>query len=249
MPQIKRRRASSYGFGVRRPYKMPRKTLARRRSVNYRTGGFMGIENKFIDYTLNSGTLTSSWAGAEHNPTTIDCLSAVAQGDGESSRDGRKYAVNSVHLQGQVSHLAAESETVPAPDIIVKVALVQDTQTNGTELSAENVFSDAAATHDVYGFRNLQFVKRFKVLAHKWITLPVGQSTTNEGGINLFANNKVSRKWSMNYKFKEPMIVNCTGTTAVVGSIADNSLHLIACANDNSATTTVSYISRCRFTG
>ena len=58
---------------------------------NVRTGGFLNMELKFYD-TANTGininTSTDGSAG-EQDPTSKNCLNAVAQGDGEQQRDGR----------------------------------------------------------------------------------------------------------------------------------------------------------------
>ncbi len=250
---MKRRRdatAVARAFAKRRKTGISTGTLLKSKPrfprINVRTGGFMDIEKKFIDYEVDSDAFTSVWAGGEMEDGTALSISAVAQGDGESNRDGRVYHIQSVHVNGYVELPAAESSTTPIADIIARIALVWDTQTNGAQLNAENVFLTTSSGKDVNSFRNLQFSKRFIVLKDKKLTVkPVGQ--TNEGGINLFANGQVRVPFKFNKTFKTPIKVRCSGTTAVVGNITDNSLHIIGTAN--STAVVLNYESRVRFTG
>ncbi len=85
-------------------------------------------------------------------------------------------------------------------------------------------------TDDTLSFRNLQFTKRFRVLWDR--SWKINRKQTNEGAINLFATgNETTALMTFNRRFKTPISVTCSGTTAVVGSITDNSLHIIGVAN------------------
>ncbi len=215
--------------------------------ADVRTGGFMGLEKKFVDYNVASDAFTTVWAGGEMEDGTALSLSAVAQGDGESQRDGRVYHIHSVHINGFLERAAQESVAAPVGDVLARLALVWDTQTNGAQLNAEDVFLTIGAGEDVNSWRNLQFSKRFIVLKDKKIRIPVGMANLNEGAVNLFANTALKIPFKINKTFKTPIKVRCSGTTAVVAAITDNSLHLIGTAtNSNGALT---YQSRVRFTG
>ncbi len=215
--------------------------FSQRRLLNQRTGGFLGKELKFFDVDENAGVFTTTWAVQEPDTTN---LTAVAQGDGESNRDGRKYAMHSIHLKGMVSFPTTESATAPVADSSVRLVLVLDTQTNGAQLTATDVM-DGGGSVDLLSFRNLQFTKRFKVLWDKLITVkPQG---TNEGAINLFANSNTQRLFSFNKKFAKPIPVTMKGTTADIANVTDNSIHLIVVGTD--ASLNLQYQSRLRFTG
>ncbi len=207
---------------------------------NVRTGGFTGIERKFFD-TDNVSAFNTSWA-IEENVTTA--LSAVAQGDGESNRDGRIYNILSIHIRGHIIVGVAESQTAPIGDQLCRLALVWDKQSNGANITATDVY-DAGPTDDINSFRNLQFTKRFHVLKDKtWL---VRRQGLNEGAANLFAavNRKIPFKW--NFTFKVPIRVTMSGTTADIANVTDNSLHMIGVST--STLVTYSYASRIRFTG
>ncbi len=214
--------------------------------ANVRTGGFMALERKFKDYNDAADAFSTVWAAGEMEDATALSLSAVAQGDGESERDGRVYHIHSVHLKGFVKYNVQESQTAPIEDHIVRLALVWDTQTNGAQLNAEDVFVTIGAGEDINSFRNLQFSKRFVVLKDKTIKINLNNQT-NEGAINLFANGEVRIPFKINKSFKTPIKVRCSGTTATVSVITDNSLHLIGTGTSTNAK--VTYQSRIRFTG
>lgn len=208
---------------------------------NARTGGFMGLETKFIDYSY-SGAISTTITGAEADPATVDTLSAIAQGDGESNRDGRKCVLTSLHIRGDVqfdSINAAASGSTPAPDVC-RVAVVWDTQSNGAQLNAEDVF--LPATHVEHAFRNLQYTKRFKVLYDECFEMVPSAMGGNGTTASLVGDRKV---FKINKALKVPVLHD--GTTASMANITDNSLHVIAFGSSTGMTLT--YESRVRFQG
>ncbi len=242
---------------VQRPFKRPRQSfqsaqvievarMQRRRITQPRIGGFTGIEKKFVDYIDNDDPFSSTWAGGEMDPTT-NAVSAIAQGDGENQRDGRVATLHSVFIKGFMSVAATESSIAPLDDIIVRIVLVQDKQTNGAQLNAEDVMDTISAAVDINSVKNLQNSARFVVLKDKTFLLPRGRANTNEGAANLFASAKILVPFKMGVTFKKPIRVNHTGTTANVTSVADNSIHVIGTTSNVEGLLT--YRSRVRFTG
>ncbi len=242
---------------VQRPFKRPRQSfqtaqalavgrMQRRRIMQPRIGGFTGIEKKFVDYIDNDNPFALTWAGGEMDPTT-DAVSAIAQGNGENQRDGRVATLHSVFIKGFFSIAATESSIAPLDDIIIRVVLVQDRQTNGAQLNAEDVMDTIASAVDINSVKNLENSARFIVLKDKTFLLPRARANTNEGAANLFATAKILVPFKMGVTFKKPIRVNHTGTTANVTTIADNSIHVIGTATNASGLLT--YRSRVRFTG
>ncbi len=241
---MSKRRAS--GAAMRSPRKRVRGPTGRAAAIqrrNIRIGGFVGIENKFVDYE-RSTNVDVSWAGNELDDTTALSLSAIAQGDGESQRDGRRVDLLSVHVKGLVNVIAAEAATAPQNSGIMRLILVLDKQTNGAQLNAEDVMTNL--TFDVNSWRNLQNSQRFRILKDIRINMPVNNQTTFQ--VNDFSIGAQTYPFEMHVVFKKPIQVNHTGTTAVVTSIADNSIHLIGVCN-LSTTGSIDYSSRVRFRG
>ncbi len=235
--------------GVRRAAAV---TAARNRpaaiaAANVRTAGFIGMENKFVDTTVTDKAFTTIWAGGEMEDGTMLGLGIPAQGTGESERDGRVYTLKSLHIKGFIEVNSAESSTTPLADLLARLALVWDTQTNGAQMSAEECMLTIGTPDDVNSFRNLQFSHRFIVLKDKTFRIPVAQTSTNEGAINLFASPRVVIPFKMNKTFKKGIKIRCKGTGGIIGDVTDNSFHLIGTATSTLAL--LSYEVRARFSG
>lgn len=213
---------------------------------NLRTGGFLGIELKFADFEFDAA-LSATLAGSEVDPATALCLTAVAQGDGENQRDGRKMVVKSVMVRGIVQITAIAAATLQN-GMWVKICMVLDKQTNGAQLNAENVFVDPTDTDlDAFTFRDLQFSNRFKVLKSMYLEVnpsaAAGDGAANDQGHYVIPFEIIASGLNLG--------VNHSATTAAIASVVDNSVHLIAVASPGSAggVATIKYSSRCRFVG
>lgn len=233
----KRRRAA---VARRRTIRLKRMDIV---PINRRIGGFTGIENKFFDVETATDAFSGTWATME--PATTN-LTAVGQGDGESNRDGRRYAIRSIHLRGEIRINAAESQTTPKSDELCRIVLVWDSQTNGAQLTATDVM-DGSGTNDFLSLRNLQFTKRFRVLFDKSFHMNTGPANMNEGAANLFAHGLIFRHWKYNKTFNPPIPVTMSGTTADIANVTDNSIHMIGVGT--STTSLLSYQCRIRFVG
>ncbi len=209
--------------------------------VNRRTGGFIDFENKF-QFTNYDGAMSTTWQTQED--ATADTISAVLQGDTETTRDGRVYHITSVHVRGYVYLNNAEGVSTATDQAIARVLLVLDTQTNGAQLSGVQVMS-TNATPDVLGFRNLQYTKRFRVIMDKQVV--VRPINVFEGSTGFYTLARTYAPFQFNWRPKVPLKVTCSGTTAVVGSIQDNSLHIMGAATNTG--TRIQYSSRMRFKG
>lgn len=202
--------------------------------------GYSTSEVKFKDNQLVSSSIGAAWAAS--NPSTTDCLNGVSQGTSESEHLGRTMFMTSIFIRGQIVLVVSEGQTAPVSDNIIRIVMVLDTDTKGVEVVATEVM-DAGQTEDVFAFRNLQHTSRLTVLKDK--TMTMRPWTTNEGASNLFAHNTRRMAFTMYKNFKIPIKVLFSGTSAVVGSIVDNSLHIITCAS--AAGTTINYQCRLRF--
>ncbi len=217
------------------------------RAANQRTGGFVDIENKFLDSELTSTALAATWTSLNPSGTgCTDSISVPAQGDGESERDGRVFYINSVHVNGFFQIPAAESAVAPPRVTFVRVILYWDTQTNAAEATATDIM-DGGGSVDVLGFRNLQNSKRFIVLKDK--LMKITPMSTNEGAVNLFATGVQQIHFKFNKKFAKPIKVRTSGTTANVNVCTDNNLGIAALCDVTTQAPTIQYQARVRFSG
>lgn len=234
---------------------VPQYRSSRRRLLG-RTGGLIGIENKYLDVYASLvaiGAPTDCSTG-EMQPEggCTSCLSAPAQGDGPQQRDGKKIVITNCFITGHVAYSIETDKGDPVEAPTVFVALVLDTQTNGATIVSENVFTnpnDIAATNG-FPLRNMENTSRYRILRHKTIRPQTGVTSTD--GANTCSNECNGRSFIMSWKGKLPVNFSTTGTTADVANVVDNSLHLIAFATStspNAMAASLSYNSRIRFQG
>lgn len=212
------------------------------KKMNARTGGFLGIETKFIDYEYNA-LVQQSLVGSLAVPATALALNAVAQGDGESDRDGRKCTTTALHMRGYVQ-IDKNATGVDPLTASVRIVVVHDTQTNGGQLTETTVFKDPTGTAlEPLVFRNLQYAKRFRILMDKSISLyhPSG------GGSTMPVYAPARKHFTLNKTLNMPTIYKSNG--AIIGNITDNSIQVLAFSGATDSPCTLRYISRVRFVG
>ncbi len=204
-----------------------------------RTGGYLGLERKFVDYTY-SAAVSTTITGSEADPATVLCLNASATGNTEKTRDGRVQTNKSCHIRGRIELDVTAAATLSAGRS-VRIIVLLDTQTNVAQFDAEKVLSDDS-TLKVHAFRELAYTHRFKIL--KDVTFNLNPTAAaGDGAADDTALIVKNFKWNFPLNFK----TQYDGTTAVIGSVTDNSVHVMAIASGSA--TTLKYESRVRFTG
>ncbi len=218
-----------------------------------RTGGFTGMEFKFLDTAWNAVTISSSTdgSGGELQPSSgsTSCISMPAQGDGESNRDGRKYTVRSIFFSGVVDYSALQNQADAIDFSPLFFALVLDTQANGATMVSEQVYVNPATGGSAilpHPLRNLQFSKRYRILATRMVRPSGAYSITDgasTGSLNVMIQPTVKLGW------KGAISCLASGTTADVANATDNAFHIVAFTAGTSGTPTFNGKCRVRFTG
>lgn len=210
--------------------RVPRRNLS---SLNARTAALLGIEKKYVDYEWPRLDMATTVIGSEYDPLTVNQLSGVAIGDGEFNRDGRKITIKSLHLRGTISSTGADNDGQ-----CVRIILVQDTQTNGAQFTAQQVLAvPSTPALAVEAFRNLDYIQRFRILKDKTFVLNVENGSTSPRTIRHLSWNINNLNIQVNH--------NDSGNT--VAGVTDNSFHLICIAQRPS--TVFNYVCRTRFVG
>lgn len=215
-----------------------------RRMLNARTGGFRGIENKFVDYSLAGGEVLNTVAGSLHDPSQ-GCLNAISQGDGENQRDGRKCTLTSIYIRGDIQLSSRDEATQPPTPQCVRIALVWDKQANAAQTNPTDVFEVTALNIVPHNFRNLQNTTRFQVLHDETVVVDFAAGATGSvlgnadwvGGKSFF---KIYKKLNI------PVLFN--NSTADISTITNNALHLL-CWTEIEDRVLLTYNSRVRFMG
>lgn len=259
--------AITYGVG-RRTRKNPALALARRylamrrrapaqrvpvaRARRGRVYSDAGIETKFYDTSLVLSALTAPTdaSGGEKNPSATICLNSVVQGDGESNRDGRQITMKSIQIKGSVVTASQSTQSTADSAASCFIALVLDTQTNGALLNSEDVFTNpsANAAGATTLFRDLQFAKRFKVLATRQFTLGNPGIANDTGATGGLVQNGLRKDFQMFVPLNNIRTLY-SGTTETIANITDNSLNIIAFCSTTTQAPALTYNARLRFVG
>lgn len=198
-------------------------------------------ELKFRDTQRGDITFNTLW---EPKQVILEgCLSAVPLEATESGRVGRVYYIHSIHVKCELFFDPLLNRTVVTPETYVRMSLILDKQTNGAEMDGFDCYDESGSKNWI-GFRNLQFTQRFQVLQTKTFTLT--PPLVAQGVANKFASGILQKNVDFNYVFETPLKVHCSGDTATVASITDNSIHMFGVASNNIPQ--CSFQSRIRFT-
>lgn len=244
-PSIKtRRRRDAFlaRAGMRRVSAGP--VLTRPRSAALRIA-LAGTENKYLDSYKGATTLGTSVTGAEFDPNTVLCLNSVVQGDTEINRDGRQIVATGIDIRGELTTTTLTSQTGVTGAVTVRVLLIQDKETNESQLSSEKVLQDPPGGEAVFAFRNMKYKSRFNILSDRTYVLDatVADDNLTPGSVSQAGQTKTFHI-SQKLGFK----VNYDGELNTVADISDNSLHVIAlCSEADRAK--IAYQSRFTFAG
>jgi len=215
----KRRRRSE-------PFRGPKPVLMMPRTV----GNPKALtERKYFDSTIDSLTLTDitlGWAGAELDPAAGTIFSPT-QGDTYQNRDGRKCFILGIRINWEMIIAAQSNQSAADSGSRVRILLVQDCQTNGLQLNAEDVITSGTAKAGTMMHQNPGYFGRFKVLKDKTFTM-ANPSMVNNASATTIMQSGLTRagKWKIN--FKKPLPINFnTGNAGTVADIVDNSFHVI----------------------
>jgi len=198
--------------------------------------------------------IKTSLALAKQNPVwgTMDHIGGIGQGSGQSQRDGRQCVITDVHIKGDLSLGAQKEGVTPRNAEHVRILLVLDTQTNGAQCTLDKVLQTPAGgganfcETNLY-FRNLEHVRRFKILEDKHVAFTALNQTCDSGDANIeYDHGSIRYSFTINKKLRLP--VTYTAATDALSGVADNSLHVFAIASSTDVCN-ISYNGRVRFYG
>lgn len=231
-------------------YKRARRRSYTRPSVARTRGALVTTERKYYDTGRDAANIVQgndSWAGGELDPATTNCLFAPTEGNGIEQRVGNKVWVHKISVNINIALNTQTAITGADYGQTARLALVLDKQTNGTQLSAEDVFNSASTLGKAaYMFQNTDHFGRFQVLREKYVVLNPVNNYYNGTNIDAAGYN---RHIKLVYKFKKPLCIRFNGTSGgTVADIIDNSFHLIGITNTGDSTMALDYKCRVVFT-
>lgn len=213
----------------------------KRRSGYIRTGGFYGrfrrnLQNnynpelKFHDTDISKTNITSAFGVTN----IVDCLNVVAQGDTQSSRDGRRIWVKSIHLSGVFYGTTSGVELRQR----VRVILYLDTQCNGAAITGVQLLQ----AFNCESHRAIEHTSRIKVLSDKIYAFPpVGTFST---AVTQIPGHK---QWRINKNCNIPIDYDSTAATGALTTVRANNLGVIFVTGTSTDTAQLAGICRIRF--
>lgn len=221
-----------------------------REMVNQRTGGFVGLELKFYDLADNgiAPGNNGNMSGGTIDNNTIDCLNAMAEGNNQSTRIGRKITMKNIQIRGTIKWASTKLLTDPNIYAPVYIAIVLDTQNNsGTGLVSQNVFTNPGLSTQCIAnpLRNLEYTSRYRVL--KWGRYTnKGDNSAVDAATDHFSSAGFELPFTLFCNLNN-MQVLYNASTPNSTDITDNALHLVAFARGSDVT--ISWNSRLRYVG
>lgn len=174
-----------------------------------------GYEKKFKDESMANDAITPTMV--------ITNLSVIAQGTNESERIGRRITIRNIHLKGAV-HLASTAQITQTADV-VRLMIVQDTQTNGVQMTALNLLE----TDTIFSFRNLANSSRFKILWAKDLNV------ASKCGASLIAGDVQNYGEERRYvkaNIKTNIVIEYDLNTGAIGTVKSNNLYFVTQSQD-----------------
>lgn len=251
--KMRGKRGQSEVFGKKRARK--RRSIkygANFASRNKRTGGFLGVDLKALDCGFNGVTInySSDAKNGEILPTSgcVATISSPGVGDTVSDRDGRRINIRNIFVTGNIIINAKTDQADPPTVPHFYCALVLDTQANGAVLNSEDVFTNTVASSLIADtpLRNLEYTDRFKIMASKRVFPKLALSS--EDGAYTCSNTPSIVPVRLGWRGNLPVQFN-SGTSADVGNVVDNAVHLIMYVSGGAWSASFYGHSRVRFYG
>ncbi len=170
-----------------------------------------GSEAKFFDTDVADAVVAANM--------TVNNLTVIAEGNGESNRIGRKITVKSIHIKGHITLPATTASNATSDNVLCK--LILDTQTNGTAMVA----ADLLDTDVINSFNNLANSGRFKVLYQKWFAMNTGGGGVATGAAYIFT--EATRQIKVNKRCNHVIEYDNSGTDGAIGTVRSNNLYWI----------------------
>lgn len=233
-----KRPASPLPIKKRPQYKRPRSDYVAIQQVLAKSG-----EMKYYDTALSANlTASTDWTGTEQDPGTVLTLCAPIVGAAINQRIGREIKVYKVRIKGVLLTSPASNLTATTvPPTIFRVLLVQDKQSNASQMQGEQVMnSTGSALGNISAYQSLLNIGRFNVLKDETFHL----DDPNVGyGATSFNSQSTSFKWTHKYNVPVSVRFNATGG-GTIADIVDNSWHVLAMVNSIYLTPQISYNAR-----
>jgi len=205
-------------------------------------------EMKYFDTERTATSIpavATDWAGTEFPPNvgTPTTLCVPVQGSAINQRIGRKIKLHKIRVHGIVSFNAQADQSTADTGAFVRIIMVHDKQTNGTQAQGEEIMAGASvAFNQPNSFQSLASLGRFKILKDEKLCIDVpnisydGTNVEQAGGV---------RNFDFSVVFKKPLEISFNATNGgTISDIVDHSFCLYAITHSTSLAPQISYVAR-----
>lgn len=213
-------------------------------------GGLMVTERKYFDSYLAATALPAStdWTGTEFDPTANSLFTPV-EGSDLDNRIGRLVHVHKIQVRGMITCTAQANQTATDSAATIRLILVMDQQTNGSQMQGEQLMASPGAADSrlcVNTFQSPANFGRFRVLKDK--TFNVQDPNIAYDGTNM-EQQGINRPFKFTLKFAKPIPVRFNNTNGgTIADIVDNSFHMLANASGITLAPNILYEARFVYT-
>jgi hypothetical protein len=207
------------------------------RTVGYYKKGVAG-EMKYFDTFYDPtaiGIPTTTWVnGTRADPATFLTLCVPQQGAGSNQRIGKEIRIYKIKIRYRLEVTLQATQAGADNGCVIRTLLVQDQQTNATQMAPSLLLSDGlAVTSTLQSFQNVDNFGRFRVLKDKFHRF--GNMAVGYNGTTIFqSGNIVTGKFNVNFT-ASPISVRFNAVNGgTIADIVDNSFHIV-CGTDGVA--------------
>lgn len=180
-------------------------------------------EMKYFDSELSATAIPAStgWTGTEFPPNvgTPTTLVVPVTGAAINQRIGRNILLHRLTVKGSIQVPVQTNETTADNGTQIRLALVQDMQTNAAQAQGEQIFqapANVSALNAVNSFQSLANLGRFVV--HKDKTIVLQNPNMTYDGTNVEQQGLI-RNFKFSLSFNPPLPISFNATNG--GTIAD----------------------------
>ncbi len=205
---------------------------------------------KFLDTSLLSDLVLAKtdMTGLLVDPSATVMVNAVAQGPGDSERIGRQCRQWRLDINGVIDCAGKEGATsIYAPPEIA-IWIVLDKNANEAVPLTNTILKNQSADKILcpLALPNLLFKNRFVILKKLLFRMPQPTVADDATGTDIATSHK---RWGCSVNLRG-MQVDYSGTTAVIGSMPVNAIHILAGASEaDTSIPSICYNARLHFTG
>jgi hypothetical protein len=221
------------------------------RTVPRTRGVYAQGEMKYFESGKESLNIPSSadWTGTEADPSLIpvagiNTLFCPIVGSAINQRIGKSCKLLGLRIRGRIFCNNFSVAGAGVDGATVRMLLVQDMQTNATQMQGEQVLATVLSTSSAIqgSLQNINNFGRFRVIKDKIWKFDDFNTTAS----SWVSGQMINFKW--NIKFKEPVTVHFNAVNGgTIADIVDNSFHLLCNATSQVPQMQLEYMCRCMF--